>query len=163
VAVHPVVLVEKLDDCKVFVPRVLVEGLQCLYGHAHCLEVNIVGDKALLHLLVDVFVPDPLEHSCVEVCQWIPTIIVVLIFLTLLPLLLAVMTNIRPDRLSDQYFPEVSKTLSSIVTVASLPVEAHGHNLLEKVALVSLAFPVHYTEGNFVTLIPERLPPVVKL
>ena len=74
VTIPPVVLVEELDDGKVFVPRGLVEGLHCLQRVAHRIEVHIVGGETLLELLIDVHIPDPLEHGSVEVRQRIPAL-----------------------------------------------------------------------------------------
>ena len=170
VTVQPIVLIEELDDGKVFVPRVLVERLQCLQRVAHCIKVHIIWGEALLDLLINVHIPDILEHGSVEVRQRIPAVIYVPLFLLLLRwllilmlMLMLVIAKIRPNWLSDQYLPEVSKALTSIISETCLPVKAHRNDLLEECTLVGGAIFLHSIQGHFFTLAPEGLPPVTKL
>ena len=69
---HPVELVEELHDREIFVPRVLVEGRKRLESLAHRLEVHVVGDEAILDLVVEVHLPDLLKEPAVEVAERVP-------------------------------------------------------------------------------------------
>ena len=102
--------------------------------------------------------PDTFENCGVKVCKWVSIIV-----WALLVVILKLVTMVSPRRLTNEDLPEVSKAFAGVKAVTRLPVEAHGDDLLQELALVGSAIRLVDSEGDIVTLAPKILPPVVEL